>query len=224
VAFQVSYDTAANWSGANRVPLFGEWCYETDTLRYKVGDGSTAYNSLPWANIPPPTGLTDGQTMVYSASTGLWTAASFGSSEIAYAENATGTATALTASTAVDIPGCAISVAAQSRPVYLSARCYVSVTGSASLGFVELQIVETTVSPTVINYAILPLSNTTPGATYEGPYSRMLYTRARLGTTSSTRTFKLVGTYYLDSGTPTISVINSTAALANQTYILAEML
>ena len=43
---QCRRDTAANWASNNPVPKAGEWCFETDTGITKIGDGSTAYNSL----------------------------------------------------------------------------------------------------------------------------------------------------------------------------------
>jgi len=43
---QVRQDTSTNWSTNNPVPKAGEWCFETDTGIVKMGDGSTAYNSL----------------------------------------------------------------------------------------------------------------------------------------------------------------------------------
>ena len=41
-------DTAANWTSANPTLLAGEMGIETDTRRYKVGDGSTAWASLSY--------------------------------------------------------------------------------------------------------------------------------------------------------------------------------
>lgn len=46
VAIQVRRDTATNWSTNNPVPKSGEWCFETDTGKVKIGNGSSAYNSL----------------------------------------------------------------------------------------------------------------------------------------------------------------------------------
>jgi type III secretory pathway component EscS len=40
--------TAAQWSGTNRILRLGELAYETDTKAFKLGDGVTAYNSLPY--------------------------------------------------------------------------------------------------------------------------------------------------------------------------------
>jgi hypothetical protein len=47
-------DTAANWHSANPTLLAGELGYETDTRKFKVGDGSTAWQSLAytyWSQI-----------------------------------------------------------------------------------------------------------------------------------------------------------------------------
>lgn len=41
-------DTAANWALRNPTPADGEVCIETDTKKKKIGDGVTAYNSLPY--------------------------------------------------------------------------------------------------------------------------------------------------------------------------------
>ena len=41
-------DTASAWSSANPTPLKGELCFESDTNKIKIGDGSTAYNSLSY--------------------------------------------------------------------------------------------------------------------------------------------------------------------------------
>jgi hypothetical protein len=48
-------DTAANWTFNNPTLLAGELAYETDTGKWKVGTGSTAWVSLPytpWSLIP----------------------------------------------------------------------------------------------------------------------------------------------------------------------------
>ena len=45
---QVRRDTAANWElNKATVPAAGEPCFETDTGILKMGDGVTAYESLP---------------------------------------------------------------------------------------------------------------------------------------------------------------------------------
>jgi hypothetical protein len=42
-------DTAANWTSNNPTLAQGEIGYETDTTKFKIGDGTTAWNSLAYA-------------------------------------------------------------------------------------------------------------------------------------------------------------------------------
>ena len=48
VQMQQRRDTAANWTSANPTLLSGELGWETDTLKAKLGDGSTAWTSLSY--------------------------------------------------------------------------------------------------------------------------------------------------------------------------------
>jgi hypothetical protein len=45
---QTRVDTAANWTSANSLLLAGEWAYESDTGKLKIGDGVTLWNSLAY--------------------------------------------------------------------------------------------------------------------------------------------------------------------------------
>lgn len=45
---QLRRDTATNWTTNNPTPASGEPCFETDTGKFKIGDGITAYNDLPY--------------------------------------------------------------------------------------------------------------------------------------------------------------------------------
>lgn len=45
---QLRNDTASNWTTANPTLLEGEFGLETNTGKYKIGDGSTAWNSLSY--------------------------------------------------------------------------------------------------------------------------------------------------------------------------------
>ncbi len=45
---QIRRDTAANWTSANPILAQGELGLETDTLKVKAGDGSTAWNSASY--------------------------------------------------------------------------------------------------------------------------------------------------------------------------------
>ena len=47
---QLRRDTAADWTSGNPTLAAGEFAWESDTNRYKIGDGSTAWNSLGYAD------------------------------------------------------------------------------------------------------------------------------------------------------------------------------
>ena len=53
-------DTAANWTSNNPTLAGGEIGYETDTKKFKVGDGSTAWTSLSYAAAGTVTSITAG--------------------------------------------------------------------------------------------------------------------------------------------------------------------
>ena len=46
-------DSAANWSTSNPTLLKGEFGYETDTRKFKLGDGTTVWNTLSYASAVP---------------------------------------------------------------------------------------------------------------------------------------------------------------------------
>jgi hypothetical protein len=46
---QVRRGTASQWTSANPTLASGEWGFESDTLKTKIGNGSTAWNSLAYA-------------------------------------------------------------------------------------------------------------------------------------------------------------------------------
>ncbi len=48
VPVQRRRDTAANWTSVNPILIEGQQGFETDTLKWKMGDGATAWNSLPY--------------------------------------------------------------------------------------------------------------------------------------------------------------------------------
>ena len=43
-------DTSANWTSVNPIPAQGEPCYETDTGKLKIGNGSDNYVTLPYVS------------------------------------------------------------------------------------------------------------------------------------------------------------------------------
>lgn len=46
---QIRRDTAANWASVNPILAIGEQGFETDTGKFKIGTGSTTWNSLLYA-------------------------------------------------------------------------------------------------------------------------------------------------------------------------------
>ena len=51
VQIQLRNDTAANWVSNNPVLAQGEMGIETDTRKFKFGDGTTAWNSLSYGVV-----------------------------------------------------------------------------------------------------------------------------------------------------------------------------
>lgn len=64
INMQVRRGTAAAWTAANPTLLAGEIGYETDTGKFKVGDGATAWTGVAYAN-PGPTGPPGPQGIVF---------------------------------------------------------------------------------------------------------------------------------------------------------------
>jgi hypothetical protein len=68
---QIRRDTSTNWENNNPVLALGEPGLETDTLIVKYGDGSSTWNSLPYANIDSladftTTNLAEGSNLYYT--------------------------------------------------------------------------------------------------------------------------------------------------------------
>jgi hypothetical protein len=57
---QVRRGTASEWTSANPTLASGEWGLETDTLKVKIGNGSTAWNSLAYQGAGSVTSITAG--------------------------------------------------------------------------------------------------------------------------------------------------------------------
>ena len=57
---QVRRGTASQWTSANTTLASGEWGFESDTGKVKIGDGSTAWNSLGYTGAGSVTSITAG--------------------------------------------------------------------------------------------------------------------------------------------------------------------
>lgn len=53
--FQIRRGTAAEWTASNPTLAAGEWGFEKDTGRFKVGRGTIAWTSLEYAGLTPNT-------------------------------------------------------------------------------------------------------------------------------------------------------------------------
>lgn len=69
---QLRRDTSSNWSSTNPTLYAGEIGVETDTMSYKLGDGSTNWNSLAYTSLPD--GVNDGDVLTWNSSTNSWQA------------------------------------------------------------------------------------------------------------------------------------------------------
>lgn len=56
--FQFRRDVASAWTSANPILLDGEMGIESDTDKFKIGDGVTAWNALPYGGVKGDTGNT----------------------------------------------------------------------------------------------------------------------------------------------------------------------
>ena len=59
IQIQLRRGTALDWTTANPILAEGEMAVEIDTLKFKVGNGITSWNTLPYTSGPAgPTGST----------------------------------------------------------------------------------------------------------------------------------------------------------------------
>jgi hypothetical protein len=72
---QVRRGTAAQWTSANPTLASGEWGFESDTGKVKIGDGTTAWNSEPYIGAGTVTSVTAGTGLSGGTITGSGTIA-----------------------------------------------------------------------------------------------------------------------------------------------------
>ncbi len=72
---QIRRGTASQWTSANPTLASGEFGYETDTGKFKLGDGSTAWNSLAYKASGTVTSITAGTGLSGGTITGSGTIA-----------------------------------------------------------------------------------------------------------------------------------------------------
>lgn len=121
---QLRHDTAANWTSANPTLMVAEMGIETDTARFKIGDGSTAWTSLSYAStLSNP--MTTAGDLIYGGTSGAATRLANGSAGQVL-QSAGGTAAPTWASSATNNAstllqnlGLAVSVASNAMTIAL---------------------------------------------------------------------------------------------------------
>ena len=81
--FKLRRDTAANWTTANPTLAQGEPGFETDTNKLKIGDGLTAWATLPYL-VPGATTYTADRVLVSDASGVITASATITATELGY--------------------------------------------------------------------------------------------------------------------------------------------
>ena len=71
VQIQLRRGTASAWTAANPTLAIGEFAVETDTDKYKIGDGSTAWTSLDYSSLPSNAIATTGGTFIGTVNFGV---------------------------------------------------------------------------------------------------------------------------------------------------------
>jgi hypothetical protein len=72
---QVRRGTASQWTSTNPTLAAGEWGYESDTGKVKIGNGSTAWNSLAYTGAGDIEGVTAGTGLSGGGTSGTVTLA-----------------------------------------------------------------------------------------------------------------------------------------------------
>ena len=61
-------NTAQDWALINPILLKNEIAFDSDTMQFKIGDGTTAWNDLPYSNVD--NSLIAGRGIIITPSTG----------------------------------------------------------------------------------------------------------------------------------------------------------
>ena len=149
---QLRRDLDTNWNSANPTLSEGEPGFETNTGKFKIGDGNTQWNSLPYATASGSgsgIGLTDlsvtdlggAGSLTYNSSTGAFTYTGPNNTEIR---------SAFTAGTGISISGGVIS-ATSSGGISLTSLS-ASSSGDGSLSYNNTTGVFTYTGPGISNY------------------------------------------------------------------------
>lgn len=182
----------------------------------------TSTGRLASGKVPLLDGSTpsDGQILVYSNTLGEWVPANAsGNSELAYAENASGTVTSMSTTggsgASVTIPSVSIVVPISTRAVWLEWGVDLIQTGTAQPGSFYLAVKE---GATTWGLTVARLPNSTAAdqsvLTVRG--------RTRLGTVAAAKTLTLVGSLYTAAGVTASANLLNGATNDQRSYLGAE--
>jgi len=71
VTIKIRRDSTANWTSVNPTPAEGEICYDLTAKTFRIGDGSTAFLSLP-VHSTLPLSVAASDFLVGDSTTGNW--------------------------------------------------------------------------------------------------------------------------------------------------------
>lgn len=158
---QVRRDTAANWASVNPILASGEHGFETDTGKFKIGNGSTAWSALLYAtDASEITGTTLPANVVSSSLTSVGTLASLAVTNditrggvslprgvMAY-NSVTSSDTTITTTEEVQITGS--SFTAVSNRIYKLTYYEPNVYGAGAPNYLKLKIRQTDINGTIL--------------------------------------------------------------------------
>jgi hypothetical protein len=69
---QLRHDTSSNWTSANPTLAIGEIGIETNTNKFKIGNGGTVWNSLAYSTTLPDQSGNTGKYLTTDGTTATW--------------------------------------------------------------------------------------------------------------------------------------------------------
>jgi ethanolamine ammonia-lyase large subunit len=113
MAIQIQFrrGTASEWTSANPTLAVGEMGIETDTDQFKIGDGTTAWNSLAYGGIAGATGAAGDPTLTINQQTASYTAVLADASKLVEISSSSATTFSIPTDASVNFPvGTQISI------------------------------------------------------------------------------------------------------------------
>jgi len=186
-------DTAANWTANNPTLAAGELGLETDTAKFKMGDGATAWNSLAYAYTAGATGPTGPTGATGAASTVTGPTGPTGSAGATGPTGPTGSASAVLAINAQTGTSYTLAVGDVNRLVTLSNAGAITLTVPPSVFAINdtINIAQVGAGQVTLAQGAGVTINST-GATATAPKLRVRYSAASVICTA-TNTFLVTG-------------------------------